>query len=177
MSKSQFSSTSLWMYSIATLEATIALQVRHHQNDTRNASVVVGTHRLWKFQIITQDILIHFHPTLRPTTHHQPMVGSGLLIHYTHPIHILQYQPIDYQSTISVGAQYTLEATIVLQVRHHRNDIVLTQRILDIHMNMYHAMYQYFMYHTVMCRRVNCYYHISWMYYYDTVVANIMISN
>ena len=58
----------------------------------------------------------------------------------------------------------------------------MTRRIFDIHMNMYHAMYQYLMYHTVMCRRVNCYYYIinyniSWMYYYDTVVATIMISN
>ena len=115
-------------------------------------------------------------------TEHQPtMVGSGLLIHCTYPIHILQYQPIDYhkhQSTISVSAQYTLEATIVLQVRYHRNDIVF---FFDIHMNMYHAMYQYFMYHTVMCRHVNWYYHIinyniSWMYYYDTVVATKMVA-
>ena len=85
--------------------------------------------RKWQSQIITQDVLLHFHPTLRLTTQHQSaMVGSGLLIHCTYPIHILQYQPIDYhkhQSTISVGAQYTLEATIVLQVRYHRNDIVL----------------------------------------------------
>ena len=132
--------------------------------------------------IITLDVLLHFHPSLRLTTHHQPMVGSCLLIHCTHPIHILQYQPILYhkhQSTISVGAQYTLEAMIVLQVRHHRDDIVLTQRILDIHVNIYHAMYWYFMYHAVMCRR---YYHIinyniSWIYYYDTVVATMMISN
>ena len=31
-----------------------------------------------------------------------------------------------HQSTISVGAQYTLETTIVLQVRYHRNDIVFS---------------------------------------------------
>ena len=115
------------------------------------------------------------------------MVGSGLLIHCTYPIHILQYQPIDYhkhQSTISVGAQYTLETTIVLQVTDTTETTLssVTRRILDIHTNMYHAMYQYFMYHTVMCRHVNCYYHIinyniSWMYYYDTVMATIMISN
>ena len=125
----------------------------------RNASVAVATQKLCKFLIIILDVLLHFHPTLRLTTHHQPMVGSGLLIHCTHPIHILQYQPIHYhkhQSTISVGAQYTLEATIVSQVRHHRNNIVLAQRILDIHMSVYLAMYRFFMYHTVMCRR---YYH------------------
>ena len=67
------------------------------------------------------------------------------------------------------------------EVRHHRNDIVLAQRILDIHMNVYHAMYRFFMYHTVMCRRyyrhIILFYTISWMYYYDTVVATIMISN
>ena len=85
------------------------------------------------------------------------MIGSGPLIHCAHPIHILWYQPIHYhkhQSTISVDAQYTLEALIVLQVRHNCNDIVLTRRILDIHINMCHAIY--FMYHAVMCRLVNC---------------------
>ena len=103
---------------------------------------MVGVQKLWKLWIITLDVLLHFHRTQRLTTHHQPMVGSGLLIHCTHPTHLLRYQPIHYhkhQSTISVGAQYTLGAVIILQVRQHLNDIVLTQRILNAHMHMYHA--------------------------------------
>ena len=82
------------------------------------------------------------------------MVGSGLLIHCTHLTHLLHYQPIHcslqflWVHSIYI---YTLEATIILQVRHHQNDIDLTQRILDIHMNVYHAMYFMYIYHAVMC--------------------------
>ena len=82
-------------------------------DDHRRISKCIRVKKLWKFQIITLNVLVQFHPTLRLATHHQPMVGSGLLIHCSYPSYPpppLSTNPL--QSTISVGAQYTLEAMI-----------------------------------------------------------------
>ena len=68
----------------------------------QGASIVVGTQKLWKFQIIILSAPLHFfRPSLKLTTQLQPMVGNGLLILRICPTHLLQYQPI--QSTTLVG--------------------------------------------------------------------------
>ena len=105
-------------------------------------SVIVGT--LWNpmLQIVTVKARLQsFQPILRLAFHQVSLVGSGLHFRCTRSTHLLPYQPTHYhkyQSITSVGVQYTLETVIIQQMRHHQNDIVLTQKTHDIHVNMLH---------------------------------------
>ena len=112
--------------------ARLILEVRHHRNDTRNASVVIGTQKLWKFQIITQDVLLHFHSTLT-RTHYTASTHYGwqwpsypLYLSYPHPPVSTNRLPQAPVYNFSGCTVYFGNNDCLASDRYHRNDIVFS---------------------------------------------------
>jgi len=115
---------------------------------------MVGVKKPWKFHIITLNLLVRFRPTLRHTTHLNLWLAVASL-----PL----YPPTNQSTATSTSLQFHWVHTVYigsndypLQVRHHRNDIILTQRIIDIHMNTFMPC-SYLMYIPCSHVYVNCY--------------------